>query len=172
MKKIFLILPLLGVVILVIYEGLILYDNHFRYGRMWETPALKPLERPLLTMPEGAVPITGEEELLRLAPPEDIKSPLNKDDLQVIKRGKTLYATYCAQCHGKQFDGKGTVGQSFYPPLPDLKSAKVQSLPEGLLFKEISFGSPGKRQPPLAATIDILDRWRIIAYIQSLGVRE
>ena len=172
MKKLLFILPLLLIVILLVYEGLILYDNHFRYGRMWETPAVKPLEKPLLSLPEGVVPLKGKEELLRLAPPEDIKSPLDKKDGEGIKLGKTLYATYCAQCHGKKFDGKGKVGQSFYPPLPDLKSAKVQSLSEGQLFKEISYGSRGKRQPPLAATIDIIDRWRIIAYIQSLGIRK
>jgi hypothetical protein len=61
------------------------------------------------------------------------------------------------------------VGQSFHPLPTDLRSAKVQSLSEGAFFKEISYGIPGGKQPPLATTIDPLDRWCIIAYVQSLG---
>jgi hypothetical protein len=40
------------------------------------------------------------------------------------------------------------------------------------MFKEISFGVPGGRQPALATTIAVLERWQIVAYIKSLGVRE
>ncbi|MFH1487838.1 MAG: cytochrome c [Pseudomonadota bacterium] len=171
MKKVFLIIPLAVIVVLLAYEGLILYDNHFRYGRMWETPAVRPLEIPALPVPAGVVPFEGGEELLKLTPAQDIKSPLKRDDPEKLRLGEARYFTFCAQCHGKDFDGKGTVGQSFHPPLPDLKSREVQSLSEGVLFKRISYGTPNGRQPPLATTIDLADRWRIIAFIQSLGER-
>ena len=42
----------------------------------------------------------------------------------------------------------------------------------GLLFKEISYGIPGGRQPALATTIEADERWRIVAYVKSLGKRE
>jgi hypothetical protein len=74
-------------------------------------------------------------------------------------------------CHGPNHDGKGTVGQSFHPLPTDLRSAKVQSKAEGVHFKEISYGVPKGRQPALATTIPVLDRWRIVAYVKSLGVR-
>lgn len=93
------------------------------------------------------------------------------NDPEAIKLGKALYFTYCAQCHGEDFDGNGTVGQSFHPPLPDLRSVRVQSLSEGVLFKDISYGKPDGRQPPLATTIGLMDRWRIIAFIRSLEPR-
>jgi hypothetical protein len=64
------------------------------------------------------------------------------------------------------------VGQSFDPLPTDLRSVKVQTLPEGVLFKEISYGVPNGRQPPLATTIEVMDRWRIVAYVKSLGVRK
>jgi mono/diheme cytochrome c family protein len=171
-KKIFLIGVLLAVGIFLAYEALILYDNNFRYGRMWETHAVRPLEWPVMPMPEGAVPVDGADALLKRTPPALILPPLELTDPEVIKHGKTRYFTYCAQCHGENFDGNGTVGQSFHPPLPDLKSARVQSLTEGVLFKDISYGKPEGRQPPLAATIALMDRWRIIAFIQSLEVRK
>ncbi len=172
MKKIFLIGALLAVVIFVVYEVLILYDNNFRYGRMWETHAVRPLEWPVMAMPEGAVPVDGADALLKRTPPDLILTTVEMNDPETIKLGKALYFTYCAQCHGENFDGMGTVGQSFHPPIPDLRDPRVQSLPGGVLFKEISYGKPDGRQPPLATTIALTDRWRIIAFIQSLEPRK
>jgi mono/diheme cytochrome c family protein len=65
----------------------------------------------------------------------------------------------------------GTVGQSFTPLPGDLRSPKVQAMADGALYKEISFGKPDGRQPPLATTISMDDRWQIIAYLKSLGPR-
>jgi hypothetical protein len=169
MKKYAIAFVVLMAVIFVVYEGLIYYDNNFPYGRMWETPGVRPLEDRPLHMDSGLVPSTGGEAFYRTALGVDIKSPLPKHDPAVIEQGKALYFTYCAQCHGKNFDGNGTVGQSFHPLPTDLRSLKVQNLPEGDMFRSISYGIPNGRQPPLATTIDIPDRWRIIAFIKSLG---
>ena len=139
---------------------------------MWETPAVRPHEQPLLIMEPGVVPFGGGEAEYRNAKAEDLLSPFKNEDPEVVASGKSLYFTYCAQCHGKYHDGNGTVGQSFSPLPSDLQSDKVQSLPQGVLFKEISYGVPDGRQPELATTIEIMDRWRIIAYIKSLGLRK
>ncbi|MBW1852881.1 MAG: c-type cytochrome [Deltaproteobacteria bacterium] len=139
------------------------------YGRMWETPAVRPHEEEIFVMPEGSVPFDGGEEIWIATPAGDLKSPLKQDDPVNIGQGKPLYFNYCAQCHGRDFDGNGTVGQSFSPLPTDLRTVKVQSLSEGAMFKEISYGVSGGRQPPLASTIDINDRWRIIAYVKTLG---
>jgi mono/diheme cytochrome c family protein len=161
----------LVIVTLVAYEALIYYDENFRYGRMWETPAVRPHEDPPLSTPAGTVPQDGGEEIFQALRAEDLKSPIALSDPAQIQMGKILYSKFCAQCHGKNYDGNGTVGQSFHPLPTDLKSAKVQSLSEGAFFKEISYGLPDGRQPPLATTIDPLDRWRIMAYVKSLGPR-
>ena len=142
MKKYIVFFILLGVVILVAYEALIWYDTDFRYGRMWETPAVKPLEEPPLTMQGGAVPFGGGEEVFKATAAELLKSPLSGKDPETLNLGKALYMTYCAQCHGKNYDGNATVGQSFFPLPTDLRSAKVQSLSDGAFFKEISYGIP------------------------------
>jgi mono/diheme cytochrome c family protein len=171
MKKYILFFILIGVGVLVAYEALIFYDTNFRYGRMWETPAVRPLEDRPLVMEGMAVPFHDGEQVFKATPAEALKSPIPHADPEVLKLGKTLYFTYCAQCHGKNYDGNATVGQSFHPLPTDLRSSKVQSLSEGTFFKEISYGVPEGRQPPLATTIDPLDRWRIIAYVKSLGTR-
>ncbi len=171
MKKI-LFVVIVAVAALVVYELLMYYDNNFPIGRMRETPALKPYEKPLLLMEAGVVPFKGGEAIYRAMDGKKIKSPLQMDDNSIIAQGKQGYSTYCAQCHGNHHDGKGTVGQSFAPLPGDLRSKKVQTMSQGVVFKEISYGIPKGRQPALATTIAVEDRWKIIAYIKSLGIRK
>jgi len=171
MKKIALLLAAVAFTVLGAYEALVYYDNHFMYGRMRQTPAVRPYEKPLLAMETGLVPFGGGERNSQTAAAAELKSPLQNRDPQTLAAGRKIYFTYCAQCHGKNYDGYGTVGQSFAPPPANLKSPQVQAKSEGMLFREISYGIPGGRQPALATTIDVTDRWRVVAYVKSLVVR-
>ncbi len=147
------------------------FDDNFKYGRMRETPAVRPHERPMLVLPPGSVSIHEAEAPLRAMDAAELVSPLGTLEAPDPAYGKWLYTNYCRPCHGRNHDGHGTVGQSFHPLPGDLRSSKVQLRPDGILFKEISYGTPGGRQPPLATTISIADRWQIIAYMKSLGSR-
>jgi len=172
MKKIIGFLIVVAIVILAAYHLLIYYDNNFRYGRMRETPAVRPYEEPLLVKEAGLVPVNGGEAIYRVSAGIDITTPIDVTQPDVIARGKAVYLIYCAQCHGHHHDGKGTVGQSFAPLPTDLRSVKVQDSPDGELFKSVSYGVPDGRQPPLHATITVGDRWKVIAYVKSLGLRK
>lgn len=172
MKKI-LVLAILAASALFGALGVItLVDEYMNVGRMRETPAVRPHEEEPLVMEEGVIPFKGGEAILRAARGGALQSPLRRGDPGDLQLGKTLYFTYCAQCHGRYHDGNGPVGQSFAPLPTDLRTDKVQSQSEGTLFKTISYGIPNGRQPPLATTIAILDRWRIVAYLKSLGTRD
>jgi mono/diheme cytochrome c family protein len=171
MKKIFIFSAIVLVAGLVAYEALIFYDNNFRYGRMHETPALRPQEEPMPIMEAGVVPINGGDPILRVTTAEDLIPPVDLKAVASVARGRTVYFTFCAQCHGIDFDGNGTVGQSFSPLPADLRAPAVQSQPAGKLFKSISYGIPGGRQPALDTTIMIEDRWKVIAFVKSLGPR-
>jgi len=171
MKKLILLMLIVAVAA-VVYNVLMYYDNNFPYGRMRETPAVRPYENPLPIMQAGLVPANGGEALYRAASPESLKSLLPSRDPKVIKEGAQLYFTFCQQCHGVNHDGIGTVGQSFTPLPTDLRSPKVQSQSEGALFQHISYGIGGSgRQPALATTVFMDDRWRIVAFVKSLGTR-
>jgi mono/diheme cytochrome c family protein len=172
MRKILLATFVLGLFIFIAYEVLIFYDNEFIYGRMRETPGVRPHEEPLLIMEAGIVPFSGGEMIYRAQKEDRLKTPLKMDDPEAIKRGQDVYFTFCAMCHGKNHDGNATVGQSLFPLPTDLRSAKVLSKSEGALFKVISYGIPQGRRPALATTVDVLDRWRVIAYIKSLEPRK
>jgi len=169
MKKIIGFIIVVGIVLYVAYEALMYYDNNFRYGRMRETPAVRPLEDPLPQMETGVVPVSGGEAVYRAAAGADLISPLDMSHPFVVARGKDVYLTFCAQCHGYDYDGNGTVGQSFHPLPTDLRTPKVQTKPDGELFKSISYGVPGGRQPALHTTITIDDRWHVVAFVKSLG---
>jgi len=166
---------IIAVLICVVVGGYALfttYDNRFPFGRMWETPAVRPHEEPISYMEPGRVPWDGGEAEYRFVPGKALVSPVSAHDPSAIKQGDALYATYCMQCHGKYHDGNGTVGQSFAPLPGNLRSVRVQTTSDGVLFQEISYGIPGGRQPPLATTISIQDRWLIIAFLKSLGIMD
>lgn len=172
MKKVSALLIAGAIFIFVVYEALISYDNDFRYGRMRETPAVKPLEEPLLIMEPGVVPVSGGDGALMVLNPEELQPSVAMQAKETIARGKSVYFTFCAQCHGNNFDGQGTVGQSFHPLPTNLRTTKVQNQSERKLFKTISYGIPDGRQPALYTTITIEDRWRVVAYVKSLSVRK
>jgi len=153
------------------YHLLMFYDNNFRYGRMRETPAVRPHEQPIAAMQTGVVPVAGGDALLRATPAAALQSPAAPGDEATLIRGRAVYFTFCAQCHGPAYDGNGTVGQSFSPAPTDLRSARVQAAPAGELFKSVSYGIPGGRQPALETTVTVTDRWSVIAFVRSLGVR-
>ena len=172
MKKVLALVLAGAIFIFIAYEALIYYDNDFRYGRMRETPAVKPHEEPLLIMEGGVVPFSGGDAALLLLDAEELQPSVIMKTAESISRGESVYFIFCAQCHGNNYDGRGTVGQSFHPLPTDLRSAQVQSRSEGKLFKTISYGIPDGRQPALHTTITIEDRWRVVAYVKSLGVRK
>jgi mono/diheme cytochrome c family protein len=170
-KKALVLGVVVAFVLLVAVLALRHIDDHADFWRMRETPGVRPHEEPLLIMEEGVVPVSAAEAMIRATKGEELKSPLDLKDPIVIEAGEKLYFNFCFMCHGPNHDGKGTVGQSFHPLPTDLRSAKVQSKAEGVHFMEISYGVPKGRQPALATTIPVLDRWRIVAYVKSLGAR-
>ena len=163
---------IVSTVALVVWGVITGYDNVLSVGRMWKTPAIKPYENPIPVMAAGSMPVNGGEALYRATAADEIAAPFALTEPAAIASGQTAYQYYCIHCHGKNFDGYGTVGQSFAPPPGDLRSTKVQSMPVGMLFKEISYGIPGGRQPALATTVALDDRWHAIAYVKSLGQRQ
>lgn len=159
------------VVALAVWGALTVYDENLSIGRMWKTQAIKPHEKPIPIMAAHIVPFDGGEAIYRQADPDLLQPAFALDQQTVVSAGKTGYQRYCIQCHGSNHDGMGTVGQSFAPLPGDLRSEKVQSMAVGQLFQEISYGVPGGRQPALASTISIEDRWRIVGYVKSLDLR-
>lgn len=91
---------------------------------------------------------------------------------QMQKRGQERFNIYCAPCHDKSGQGKGTVTQvpNSFPPLPKFTDARLRQLPDGQVFATISNGRGN--MPGYAAQIPAQDRWAIVAYVRALQLSQ
>lgn len=139
------------------------------YGRMKDQESLRTYKAPLPDMPAGTVPVDGGLLFLRSAKAEALKNPLPQT-AEIIEKGETAYGYFCIVCHGKKYDGQGTVGQSFSPLPANLKGSYVQTQADGVLFKKISLGF--QRHPPMAPTVSEEDRWALLHFIRTLEAKK
>jgi mono/diheme cytochrome c family protein len=150
-----------------------LLDDAIRYERMNDQDSFRPYEAPMPGAVSGAVPAeagaVAGEIAYRSAPLGSLRNPMPAD-AETIARGELAYEYFCIQCHGSRYNGDGTVGQSFAPLPTDLRSPYVQQMSEDELFRSISYGI--QRHPAMAYTVCVEDRWSLIRWIQSLGVRD
>jgi len=101
--------------------------------------------------------------------PEDAarKNPLRFSEI-TVERGKKLFQTQCAMCHGEKGDGKGELVEDLKIQPPDFTKAEtLEKRTDGELFSIIETGSgvmPGQRQ-----RMRDLHKWEMINYLRSLG---
>ncbi len=82
-----------------------------------------------------------------------------------LKRGKHIYDTYCAVCHGSEGNGDGPIIGRFPNP-PSLHAQRAKTVADGEIFHVISKG-----QGLMAAyNVQVLpnDRWRAIHHVRRL----
>ncbi len=139
------------------------------YGRMKDQEAIQTYKTQIPEMPARTVPLDGGLHALKEMGPDGLLNPLPFSK-ESVDRGKTAYGNYCIMCHGPGADGRGTVGQSFYPLPTDLKSPYVQKQTDGRLFYTITFGL--NRQPALGFIVSEADRWAILHYMRSFVTQQ
>src|SRR5215472_2665056 len=70
------------------------------------------------------------------------KNPVDFTEV-TVERGKKLFESQCAMCHGEKADGKGDVAQEMSLNLPNFtKPDTLKARTDGELFKIISLGNP------------------------------
>ncbi len=101
--------------------------------------------------------------------PEDAarKNPVRFTETSV-ERGKKLFLTQCAMCHGKNGDGKGEVVEELKISPPDLtKPETLKKRTDGELFAIITSGSnvmPGQEK-----RMTERHKWHLVNYLRALG---
>jgi mono/diheme cytochrome c family protein len=93
-------------------------------------------------------------------------------DAKMIARGKEIYTTTCAICHGDTGDGRGPAGAALPLKPSDFRDkAGVAEMRDNYWFWRISeggqvepFKSKGSAMPPWKATLSVEDRWAVMAY--------
>lgn len=91
-----------------------------------------------------------------------------------IKEGQQLYTSFCAHCHGKKGLGKGSIQNAIYGAVPSYAdetpnrrgNRSMKELTEGHIYHTIMFGL--NAMGPHSSLIRENDRWKIVAYVQSL----
>jgi mono/diheme cytochrome c family protein len=93
-------------------------------------------------------------------------------DAHTITRGKTIYESKCAVCHGERGDGKGSGAAALTLKPPDLTDATmVAHVSDSYWFWRVSeggtvqpFKSQGSPMPAWKGVLRVQERWAVIAY--------
>ena len=110
---------------------------------------------------------------------------INADDARLVARGKEVYATYCAACHGKKLEGQPDwrirLPNGRLPAPPHDESGHTWHHPDAVLFDIVKFGLvPGRTapegyesdMPAYGGVLADQDIAAVIAYIKSTWPRE
>jgi cytochrome c5 len=101
--------------------------------------------------------------------PEDAarKNPIKFTDASV-DRGKKVYKTQCALCHGETGDGKGDLAKEMTLTLPDFtKPDTLTKRTDGELFAIIGMGKDP--MPSQKGRMTEPQLWNLVNYLRALG---
>lgn len=104
-------------------------------------------------------------EYQRLAVPEE---RLRSAEAQA--RGRALYESHCALCHGPRGDGRGARAAGFARPAADLTSPawRARTTPRRAFFV-IREGLRATPMPGWKGALDDQQIWDVVAYVLSLS---
>lgn len=88
---------------------------------------------------------------------------ITSDDLD---RGQEMYNIHCSVCHGKSGNGQGMVVRRGYKHAPSYHTEILRNAPPGYFYGVIMNGYG--QMMSYSHQIPVEDRWKIIAYIQTL----
>ena len=131
MKKLLAFFIVVAILLLAVYHALIYYDNNFRYGRMRETPAVRPYEEPLLIKEAGLRAHVTCVDPQQLSPRFAVKRFLSGGDLAVKLAAQGTFGTAFENrfIHGTQVIAErlgvptGTVKSRLYYAMRSLRGA-------------------------------------------------
>jgi mono/diheme cytochrome c family protein len=93
-----------------------------------------------------------------------LANPVAADEASV-SRGRNLFGTYCALCHGNDAKGMGSVSPKFIPA-PDITSEYYRSLPDGHFYYVMKNG--GAVMPSYRESLGEQDIWDIVNHLREL----
>jgi mono/diheme cytochrome c family protein len=135
---------------------------------MYDNPAFRPQEEPVLLPPAGSVPTKGLEHIPLPGTPAAaaLKNPEKVSDFTLLT-GKELFGIYCTPCHGAAGKGDGLVGKKYVPTPVDISATGHASHhPEGDLYAVLSHGKNG--MPSFREDLTSRERWLVVAYLKTL----
>jgi mono/diheme cytochrome c family protein len=133
---------------------------------MYRSEAVQPLARAPRVMPAGTMPMhRGEPPMTREQATIKLHNPL-PDTPENLARGKQLFMTNCAPCHGESGIGDGPAAKVLSRKPADLVHGVSKMLPEGYIYGTIRDG--GIVMPPLDDAMSSDERWQVVLFVRSL----
>ncbi len=121
-------------------------------------------------------PSTGATTAAAPAPPHPAtisaedkarKNPIKFTEVSV-QRGKKIFGTQCALCHGQNGDGKGELAADMKLTLPDFSKADTfKDRTDGELFAIIGVGR--EPMPGQAGRMTDPQRWNLVNYLRAMS---
>ncbi len=120
------------------------------------------------SMAEEAIALTVRS----LATPRSVRNQPNpvEPTAAALEGALEHWADHCAACHANDGIGNTEMGRSFYPPSPDMRGARTQSLKDGELFSIIENGIRLTGMPAWGTGTPEGEResWALVHFIRRL----
>lgn len=126
------------------------------------------------TMPRGFVAFDYENTLEDyLLAGNELKNPFENSE-ENLDKGKKLYQMFCAHCHGKNGDGKGSITHPVYGAIPGYADdvmirrtgGNMNALADGNIYHTIYYGL--NAMGPHNTQLNDTERWLITMYVKEL----
>ncbi len=141
------------------------------FATMRHQRSIKPYARPIAPVP-GTVPVTGAEPALNLQMADRLTN-LRTRTSESINRGRFLYETYCAVCHGRGGRGDGPISSTAGGPFFGVRSLVNDTIArrsDGYIYAVIVSGQVMGRglMPVYGDKVQGSDRWDLVNYVRAL----
>jgi mono/diheme cytochrome c family protein len=108
----------------------------------------------------------------------EAKNPLPLKE-ETAAEGKKNFLSYCASCHGRKADGKGTLAANLVPAPRNLVAITswgekpfIDYLSDARVYDSITNGVPGTSMQPWIGVLSDEARWQTVCYLRSEAARE
>jgi predicted CXXCH cytochrome family protein len=100
---------------------------------------------------------------------KDRKNPLEARS-ESLNDGREMFLAKCSGCHGHDGAGRTAAGQSLYPRVPDLHSARTQDLTDGEIHYIIENGVALTGMPAWGTLGQMPkdDIWKLVLYLRNI----
>ena len=99
----------------------------------------------------------------------DIDPVAPAGDAAALARGRVVFRTACASCHGETGRGDGPAARGLVPGPANLADPAVMGAKSRVdLYRQLLLGVAGTSMPAFERTLSDSDRWAVAAFVQTL----
>ncbi len=110
--------------------------------------------------------------------PADAKNPFPQNP-ETAAKGKKLFLSYCASCHGPKADGHGKLAASLVPMPRNLVAVTswgekpfIDYMADSRLYSSVTNGVPGTSMQPWITVMTDAERWSVISFLRERAQEE